>query len=54
MLYTAWTRVLPVLYEANLSKVDMTGADLTRANLSEADLDGVIGADFSGAKNAFP
>jgi len=44
---------------ADLSKVDMTGADLTRANLhmadlSEAGLDGVIGADFSGAKNAFP
>ena len=39
---------------ANLRFADLTDADLTMANLHGAYLDGVIGADFSGAKNAFP
>ena len=36
---------------ANLSGADLTNATLTEANLFGADLDGVIGADFTGALN---
>ena len=43
---------------ANLTRADLTGllggefgADLSRATLSGATLDGVIGADFTGALN---
>ena len=39
------------LYMANLSGADLSAADLTEADFFEANLDGVIGADLSGALN---
>ena len=39
------------LYMANLSGADLSGANLTEADFFEANLDGVIGADLSGALN---
>ena len=52
------------LWSANLSRANLTGADLyetnlsraslTGANLTGADLDDVIGADFTGALNVSP
>ena len=42
------------LYMANLSGADLSGANLTEADFFEANLDGVIGADLSGALNVPP
>ena len=42
------------LYLANLSGADLSGANLTEADLFGANLDGVIGADLSGALNVPP
>ena len=39
------------LYLANLSGADLSGANLTEADFFGANLDGVIGADLSGALN---
>ena len=39
------------LYMANLSGADLSGANLTETDFFEANLDGVIGADLSGALN---
>ena len=39
------------LFSANLSRADLSGANLSGADLFAAHLDGVIGADFSGALN---
>ena len=39
------------LYMANLSGADLSGANLTEADFFGANLDGVIGADLSGALN---
>ena len=39
------------LYLANLSGADLSGVNLTEADLFGANLDGVIGADLSGALN---
>ena len=39
------------LTEANLTNADLSGANLTGANLTNAILDGVTGADFTGALN---
>ena len=41
----------PQLYMANLSGADLSGVNLTEADLFGANLDGVIGADLSGALN---
>ena len=38
----------------DLSGADLTGANLSHVDLSSANLDGVIGADFSRAKNVPP
>ena len=35
----------------DMTGADMTGADLSGEDLTRADLDGVIGADFTGALN---
>ena len=42
------------LYMANLSGADLSGANLTEADFFGANLDGVIGADLSGALNVPP
>ena len=42
------------MYDADLSDADLTGANLSHVDLSSANLDGVIGADFSRAKNVPP
>ena len=39
------------LYMANLSGADLSGANLTETDFFEANLDGVIGADLTGALN---